>query len=327
MQNTTFDRARATLEALGVAVRVARRGADEEVWVLGGEPGGTRVQVLPLSTDEAPRGAETLPRILVAEHVTSGVAERLIRAGDGFADAAGNVHVTLPGIVLHVLGKRPGRPRLPVAPAGAAPRVWRRAAVRALFHLLVDPKFVELPVRRIAEAAGTAPGTIVHLMNDLEGMGHLVRLGRTERRFVPDRALVDVWLREYEQKLRPALALGRFAPVDPEAFREFEPRRHGAWWGGERAAALLGADLRPEVTTLYVERPIERTLHAARLRPDRDGTVDLRHAFWGEFVPSAPREDATHPLLVVGDLMATGDGRCLSAAEEVRERWLARPVG
>jgi hypothetical protein len=191
--------------------------------------------------------------------------------------------------------------------------------------LLCNPALAEHPLREIATAGTAAPGTIVHLLRDLERIGNLVRLGGRKRRFVPDRNLIDTWMAEYERKLRPKLLRGRFTATTPDWWRTFDVVRHGALWGGEVAAMLLGADLRPGVITLYTKKPLPGFLRAARLRPDAEGAVEIRQVFWTGLA-AVPKEDITPPLLVVADLLATGDGRCGEAAQFVREALHVGPV-
>lgn len=327
MDEKTRNDALNTLGHLGITARpkVGRpprgKAPGEEIWVIGAGPNAPQVLATPLRTGMPTRKGDNalgLPRLWVAEFIAIPTARRLIAEGDGFVDAAGNAHLQLPGIVIHVLGKR--QPRETKAFEEPTRRTWRGPALRALFQLLCNPKLAERPVREIAAAAATAPGTIVHLLEDLEHTGNLVRLGPRKRRFLPDQDLADTWMAEYERKLRPKLFLGRFTGNAPDWWRTFKPEKHDALWGGEVAATLLGADLRPGVITLYTKTPHTAVLRAAKLRPDTNGTVEMRKQFWTA-VAGAPRKDITHPILVTADLLATRDGRCAAAAQYIRREY------
>ncbi|MFT5287804.1 MAG: hypothetical protein ACI8TQ_003992, partial [Planctomycetota bacterium] len=316
-----------TLEGLGIEVRpkpgrpLAQLAPGEEVWILGTGTTARQVLVTPFQTrvrTTAPERLGELPRLWVAEYLTTREAERLIAAGDGFVDVAGNAHVELPGFLVHVLGKPGVRTKVR---RERTRRAWRTPALRALFRLLCDPEQAQFPVRQIAEAAGAAPGTIVNLFRDLEHTGNLVQLGGHKRRFLPDNKLADLWMAEYEYIMRPDLLLGRFRAPTANWWRDFAPKKHGALWGGEVAATLLGAELRPGIATLYTNKPIAKILKAARLVPDENGDVELRKTFWTE-VANPAEADVVPPLLIVADLRATRDGRCEAAGEFVRERYL-----
>ena len=331
-QKVTKNRVLECLRGCGVPARPkpGRRSKDlpegAELWLVGG--GEHEVLAHPRSMDEALEDIggrlARLPRLWIEEYVPDETARRWIEAGHAFADATGNAHIVLPGLVVRVLGNKP--PLLPRKPAQAHPaRAWRGAALRVMFHLLCDPALTGRTVRELAELTGTAPGTIVNVLDDLEQSGQLVRLGARKRRFVPDRDLRERWIGEYGRKLRPTLLTGRFTADNPLWQSDFDPTLYGAVWGAEAAAALLGADLRPAVWTLYTAAPPVKLLAAARLRADPAGRVELRGVFWAEAL-ATPRPDTTPLLLIVADLLATRDGRCHAAAVDLRSRYIDGPV-
>lgn len=331
-----FDLKKRTQESLlraGVLVRVATGrprkalAPGEEIWRLGSGPEAPAVLATPLPATGAPPSDDNplgLPRLWIGEYVSPRRAERMVEEGRAFADAVGNAHVRLPGLIVQVLGRKPDRPRAKQAVSGD--REWRGATLRVLFHLLCEPALIRRPLRDLAGMGETALGTVVHLIDDLERSAHVVRLGGRERRFVPDRALVERWVEEYIRKLRARLLLGRYEPTDMEAWGGFEPHRAGARWGGESAAELLGTDLRPGIRTLYTGGPLPALLRAAKLRPADDGVVEVRRAFWSGDL-EAPREDVVPPLLVVADLIATADGRCIEAAQTIRREFVDGLLG
>jgi hypothetical protein len=322
-----------TLETYGVEVRIppgrphAELAGEAEIWVLGTGPEAPRVLALELRTrtraGESRGAAATLPRLWVAEHIPPATADRLIAAGEAFVDGTGNAHLRLPGIVLHVEGRRAPRRKREERIDEDAPREWRGPALRLLFRILCEPALAEEPYTAIADAALTAQGTVTHVFTDLERSGNLVRLGGRKRRFVPDALLVERWIAEYGRKLYPRNLLGRYEATAEKWWHRFDPLEHEACWGGEPAAALLGVQLRPEIRTLYTARPPTDLIRAARLRPNADGHVEVRGVFWNG-APPAPRRDLVHPLLIVADLMATRDGRCREAARLIQEEHLAR---
>lgn len=321
-----------TLEGLGLhaARKVGRppRGLapGEEIWTVTAGPTTTAHQLLVTPyRDGAPiaRKGEgiDLPRLWVAEHLPHVTAERLIAAGAAFADGAGNAHVQLPGIVVHVLGNNPLRRAK--EPRARPRREWRGPAIRAVFELLCDPALAQRPLREQAAVVGTAPGTIAFLLQDLERTGNLVRLGGHARRFIPDRSLIEYWIGEYERKLHPKLTLGRFKAATNRWWAELEVARLNAVWGGEMAASLLEADLRPANRTLYTTKDrLPQLLKHARLRADPEGDVELRQRFW-RTQEDTPRADTAPPLLVAADLRIVGDARCRAAARYVLERYVA----
>jgi hypothetical protein len=256
------------------------------------------------------------PRLLVGERIAARDAERWVATGQNFADAAGNANLDLPGLMVRVLGRR-GKTHEPAA-ARLEAREWRGPTLRLLFHLLCEPTLVERPIRHLAGWTDVAPGTVVRMFEELEAAGCLLRPTPRTRRFVPTQELRDRWIGDFVRRLRPRLLLGRFAPTAPDWYHDFDPVAHGAVWGGEVAAAALGADLRPGVRTLYVTENLVDVLKAAGLRGDPKGNVEVRRRFWAAGLEE-PAKDLAPKLLVTADLIGTRDPRCLDAA-----RWLTR---
>ncbi len=310
------------LHDLGVRARVKPGRTPLElprgtaIWLLGDEALEVLVATEKLREADIRDVFPDLPRVWIAGHIPERKAKEWIAENRAFADTVGNAFLNLPGLVIRILGNRPERtnqtnPR----------REWRGATLRLLFHLLCDKNLVQLPVRALANLAHTATGTVQQLLDDLEETGNLIRLAPRRRRLRPDRQLLDRWIADYERKLRASNLIGRFDAKRAGWHRELDMTHLGAKWGGEAAAEVLGVQLRPGTRTIYTAHPITPLLRAAHLHKAPEGGVEIRQVFWECNLPT-PRTDVTPPLLIVADLLATRDGRCLTAAAEIRERFL-----
>ncbi|WP_172176114.1 type IV toxin-antitoxin system AbiEi family antitoxin [Paraburkholderia elongata] len=90
-----------------------------------------------------------------------------------------------------------------------------------------------------------------------------------------------------------------------------------------RGPASAG-QLKASRTTIYTQSPVRREfMLAARLRPDARGGVEILEAFWPRTSLPATQPPSVHPLvhplLIYADLVATGDSRSLSIAEQISE--------
>lgn len=253
--------------------------------------------------------------LLFTDYVNAALAERLRDSGVHFADAAGNMYLSAPGLLVWVTGRRP-------SPDHQVPRRSSRAfsanGLRAAFCLLADPTLAAQPYRNIAEVAGISLGSVQSVMHDLVERGHLAD-GKARRLLRPDR-LLDQWAEFYADGLRPKLELGRFRASYAGWWRAVPVRDYAVLWGGETAGALMTGQLRPEITTVYAATVPHQLLIDQRLRRDVDGDVELRHLFWKDL--PAPRSDVVPAPLVYADLLANGDARSLEIAGLVRERYL-----
>ncbi|MCA8981169.1 MAG: hypothetical protein H6831_00615 [Planctomycetes bacterium] len=320
------QRVREALEAAGIRVRrvggpdSGLEGSRTTTWELG--PRRKRVLAVPqhAETDRETEGRARSARIYLVDHVTEQVGERWIREGRQFADTVGNAHIVVPGLRVRVLGMRARESRTVKRPAWKA-REWRGATLRTLFHLLSETEWIHRPIRDIAKLCDATPRTVMSLIQDLERDGQLVRIGRGDRRFHPDARLYDRWIEEYGRKLHPRLELGRYAFGDGARAETLDLRPVGAVWGGESAAARLGADLKPAIETIYVRDSAGPLIKTARLRATANGPVSIREAFWSPELRGAT-DETTPPLLVVADLMVIRDSRCYDAATQLRQQFL-----
>jgi hypothetical protein len=156
----------------------------------------------------------------------------------------------------------------------------------------------------------------------LEGLRKLDFLAeiRGTRHIVNRERLIEQWTEGYARLLEPSLEIGRFSSATSDWWRRTDASKFGAQWGGETAAALLQRHLVPELTIIYAGEIPSRMLSEHRLKADPDGRVIFRRRFWNA-VPS-PRQDVVPPLLIYADLVASGDGRSLAAAKQIRDAFL-----
>ena len=262
------------------------------------------------------------PTLLITEHLTPPLASMLREQKQQFADAAGNVYLEAPGLLVYVTGRKP--PLGAVAPH--AGKGHTMTGLKVTFALLCDPELADAPQRSIAAAAGVALGAMPGVMADLQQTGHLLVLAK-RRRLNATKRLLDEWALAYARRLRAKTLQATYTVKDFDTWQQWQLDAP-ALWGGEPGANLLVQYLKPGVLTIYAEKllPIFQAQHQMRkVRPmDADGRVlEWRKPFWGT-MPAAARPDAVHPVLVYADLLATGDARCIETAQLVYDEHLAR---
>lgn len=151
---------------------------------------------------------------------------------------------------------------------------------------------------------------------------------------MPDwKRFVSEWANLYPSQLRHKLAARRFASVAPDWWRDFDFAPFAGLpdvrLGGEAGAEALTHQLKASRATLYTQNPVSNEfMLAARLRPDERGDVEILQAFWpisanGHSSATAAPPPLVHPLLIYADLVATGDSRNLSVAEQIYDEHIA----
>ena len=261
------------------------------------------------------------PPLLVAPYITRQTAERCREMGLAFIDAAGNAYLEAPDLFVFVTGQ-PRKPDMIIEKPNY--QALTPTGLRLVFMLLTNPSLLNAPYRELARAAGIAIGGIGRAIKDLEYRGYLTKEGQGPRRLLAADQLRKEWLVHYPIKLRPKLQPRRFTRIFMNAFapdwwKNTDLHPYGAVWGGEVGADILTGYLRPEKVTIYAHGPIEPLLTPLRLKPDPRGDIEILQTFWDknddDHSPTAP------PLVVLADLMDSGNARAIETAKLIYERF------
>jgi hypothetical protein len=261
------------------------------------------------------------PGLLVSPHLTAKMAEHCRAIGLNFIDTAGNAYLSASGLYVFVNAQK--------TPAIATQANNRSSAnsssLRMIFTLLTRPELIRASYREIANAAGIALGAVGPIFQDLENRGLISSTDKEQgRQLLEPARLVDEWTANYPIKLRPKLHERRFQAADFDWWKNVNPAKFHAWWGGEVAADRMTGILKPATQTLYIaptemRSSLQALVTKYRLRADPQGPIEIRDAFW-----NLPRDgaqlDLAPPLLVYADLMASLDSRNLAVAKTIREQ-------
>ena len=137
--------------------------------------------------------------------------------------------------------------------------------------------------------------------------------------------LLNRWVTEYPEKLRPKLLLGRFRG-DPDWWKQKTLNYEYAQWGGEVAAAKLTQFLKPQDITIYVRQThLDNFLIENKLKKDNNGEIEILKRFWKP-IGENENKDIVHPILIYADLVATGNQRNIETAKVIFERYVIRYI-
>ena len=257
--------------------------------------------------------------ILVTRHAHPGIAEKLRELQIQYMDTDGNVYLDTKDLVVFVKGQKAAEPR---ATTGLG-RPFRPAGMQVIFALICNPGLEQKTYREIAEIAKTALGTVHWTMQNLQGIGHLLEMGKAGRRVVKKETLFDKWVAAYPQQLRPRQFVGRYSAQDPDWWRTADLKDLDALWGGETAAAIETGYLKPEIAAVYIEQKLNDLVLRFKLKRDPQGKIEIFRKFWNFRLEE--RRGQTVPLpLIYADLLATGNDRNIETAKELRDKKLGR---
>ena len=261
--------------------------------------------------------------LLITDHVAPQLADQLRQHGQQFADAAGNAYLEGGALLVYVSGRKLRETQNALRASKGFP-VTR---LKVLFALICDPELAAAPYRAIAAAADVALGAMPAVVAELQQDGSLIVIDR-QRRLNAGKRLLDEWAQAYALGLRGRTLSGRYLAQKFDDWREWSLNPAHARWGGEPAAALLACDLEPGMLTIYGDRLPPRLITDGQLEVALpvayEHLVELRRPFWGEARPGSGRPDVVPPALVYADLLATGNTRCIEAAQALYDSLLAR---
>jgi hypothetical protein len=259
--------------------------------------------------------------LLITQYVTPPIADLLKEMDMPFMDAAGNAYLNDPPLYIFVKGNKPAEKdrREPLT------RAFQPAGLRVIYAILCKPGMENTPYRHIAAAAGVALGTIGWVMEDLKRMGHLMDMGAKGRRLLHRDQLLARWVTTYPDQLRPRLIMGRYQVEEGTWWEKVEIQDFHALWGGEVAAAQLTGYLKPQIITIYTNKPLGELLLKYRLIKNPRGNVEMLNMFWN-FDYGGLHKHLVPPILIYADLLATGDARNIETARIIYDREIAKIV-
>lgn len=260
------------------------------------------------------------PTIYVTINATPKILELAKSPDINVLDCAGNFNIQYQlknGETTLMLANKGEKPIDDTTPK--AYPIFLEKGLRVIFYLLLDKKNINHTYREIKDATDVAIGTV---KNIIDGMVHqrFARVEGNKRILLNTDRLLSIWAANYGQILKPKLELGRFTFRNEEKRKEWMTMAmpDGMIWGGEPAAALTDGFLTPGEFTIYAEVPATTLMKTGAVIPDADGEITVYQKFWTD--ENLTR--TTPAILTYADLMDTANGRCIEAAQKIKENEL-----
>ena len=257
------------------------------------------------------------PLLVATNHVTDYIADQLKQNEIEFIDTAGNAFIRQPPIYIFVKGNSPPDVFKQIQHKYA----FRPTGLRVVFAFLCNPDLIKNTYREIAATAGVAIGNIGWIIRELKDLGCMIDMGKRGFKLTQKEKLLNRWVTEYPEKLRPKLLLGRFRG-NTDWWKQKNLNYEYAQWGGEVAAAKLTKFLKPQDITIYTKQTyLNNLLIENKLKKDINGEVEILNCFW-----KPENKDIVHPILIYADLMATGNQRNIETAKIIFERYVIQYI-
>ncbi|MGV9725079.1 type IV toxin-antitoxin system AbiEi family antitoxin [Nocardia beijingensis] len=309
------------LSELSVEFYVERWTSDETALVNVGRHGFTttyRMAWLPHATLSEVSRLDQYDRtnrmLVIGPRITSRTADALREAHIDYIDYAGNAHLNFGPVLIDIRGRRSSAIESSQPTSDA--NLFSTRRMQVIFVLLAWPDIAGMPVRTIADAAGTSVGITQSTLDILKETDYLI--GRSLRR---RDELIDLWTAAFRGSLLSKIRRGSFRGD----IEHWSPPP-GYLVSGESAVDLIR---RPQTLTIYVKNFDVMEAVKNGWRKSDDPNIEIRHQFWNEprGVITADRHQtfassAAPPLLVYADLVVSKEPRQSEVARTLRSEQL-----
>ncbi|HMS66164.1 MAG TPA: type IV toxin-antitoxin system AbiEi family antitoxin [Ignavibacteria bacterium] len=233
----------------------------------------------------------------------------------GYADATGTVNIKAQGIRIYKEGTKKNNEDNGVI------NKYTPAGLKLIFNLLNNDEFIFFTYREMANTCNTALGNVNKIINKLKDENFIIKYN-DKIKLNNKKGLLNIWLEQYENILKPKIIIGKYKFVGEDAFKNWNAINLGSknFWGGEPAGNLLTNYLKPTILTLYTEKLKHNLIKEFKIIPEeKNFDLLILKKFWYE----KEKKNNTAPcLLVYTDLINTKDNRNIETAQIIYDRYI-----
>jgi hypothetical protein len=252
--------------------------------------------------------------LLVAEKLYPKVKKELRENRVNYLEGNGNVYINTDNLFLYI-----DTNEITKTQKEKGNRAFTKTGLKVIFQFLLNPKLINQTQREIAAITNVALGNIPLIINGLLETNLIVRLNKNEYIINNYEELLNKWITEFEQTLKPTLFKQRFRLQNRnQDWKTILLNTDKTVWGGEPAGDIITNHLRPEKFTLYTKETTKEMIINYKLLPDDEGEIAVYDMFWDNDYNknTAPNE------LVYADLMITDDKRCKETAKLIFNEYI-----
>src|SRR5690606_4084812 len=245
--------------------------------------------------------------LLVAERLYPKVKKELREHQVNYLEGNGNVYINKENLFLYIDTNKTEKPQ-----KGKGNRAFTKTGLKVLFQFLLEPQLINQTQRDIAEITNVALGNIPLIINGLLETNFILKLNKNEYVINNYVELLNKWIAEYEQTLKPTIFKQRVKfQKDNTDWKNIQFKPEKTVWGGEPAGDIITDHLRPEKFTIYTKETNKDLMLNYKLIPDEEGNIWVYEMFW----TNTPNNNIAPKQLIYTDLMIAHDKRCTETAK------------
>jgi len=265
--------------------------------------------------------------LVMSEYVNPAIAEDLKKNQINFIDSVGNAFFHIPEkIYIEISGKK-----LEFLGDKKTSALIQPKGLQLLFLFLADEGTLSDTYRILSEKAGVSLDRVFTVRNELVHKGYVYTKDKKHYHFIDKKGLLERWLTNYVDRLRPKLVLGSFK-VAPSVEEVISKSLQNTLANEQESFAIgggLGADIllhyyRGPTTEIFIRSDLfEKVKTALKLIPAKDTNVTLLNLFSPRIIfQEGIQYPVAHPLLIYAELLYQGGSRALETAEMIYNTYL-----
>jgi len=257
------------------------------------------------------------PFLVIAENLFPKIKDALIEHEIAYIEANGTINIETGNILLKVEGKN----KKNIQPEKQG-RAFTKAGLKAIYLFLTNENNINDTYRELANNANIAIGNVKLIREGLIEEDFALWQNNNELKLTNKKELLQKWITAYNEKLKPALYIGKFRFNDDKDFIQWKNlnlEKLKTQWGGEAAGNIYTDYLQPEVLTLYTNENKANLIKEYKLLPDPDGNVIAYEKFWKD---KKTFKNVVPPIVAYADLLDTGSRRCIETAQKIYEQFI-----
>ncbi len=214
--------------------------------------------------------------LLIAGKLYPKTKKELRENNINYIEANGNAYINKNDVYLFIDTNKPLKTQ-----KEKGNRAITKTGLKVVFHFLLDAELINRTQREIADITDVGLGNIPQVINGLLETNYLLKLNTKEYIINNYQELLNKWITEFDQTLRPTLFKQRFRFQNRnQNWKDIQLNTDKTLWGGEPAGDILTNHLRPEKFTLYTTETNKDLMINYKLIPDGDGEIFVREMFW-----------------------------------------------
>lgn len=256
--------------------------------------------------------------LLIARYISPALSDELACNGINYLDSVGNCFIRyMEGNECVIQLSNKGQKNVPIKEKSYP--VFQEAGIKVIFYLMQQPENANKTYREIQEATGVSLGSVKNVISELIARDFLLTT-QSGRVLKNKRKLLDLWVENYNETLKPKLLLGRMSFRTSELQTKWLAMElpEGMYWGGESAAHMVENYLEPGSFDIYTDIPAANLMKTGFVKQDECGEIRIYGKFW-----NWNTDNHLVPLILIyADLMGSGNSRCLEMAKRLLDNEL-----